>query len=225
MSDSHGDIPGSSESLRDRLRALRVFGEELPELLVDEAPDDALVLLREWLEHALAAGVAQPHAMTLATTGERGIPNARTLLLKDLTAEGLWFATLSSSPKGRELESGHAAVVLYWREQGRQVRVTGEVRKGPRDVARADFLQRHPNARATVIAGRQSSPIGADHDALQEAAQARVAREPRFVPDEWTAYILEPRTVEFWQAARHREQTRLHYERVDGKWQRALLWP
>ena len=213
------------ESLRDRLRALPVFGEDLPDLDPDTAPHDPLDLLRSWLEHALAAGVAQPHAMTLATASDRGIPNARTLLLKDLTPEGLWFASLSSGPKGRELATGHAAVVLYWREQGRQVRVTGEVRTGPRDVARADFLQRHPKARATAIAGRQSTPIGPDHDALQESALARVAREPRYVPDEWTAYILEPRTVEFWQAARHREQTRLHYENAEGNWQRTLLWP
>ncbi|MGV8884142.1 MAG: pyridoxine/pyridoxamine 5'-phosphate oxidase [Microbacteriaceae bacterium] len=217
------------ESLRDRLRALAVVGTEqsrdLPDLDPDVAPADPLELLQTWLEAALAANVSQPHAMTLATADSRGIPNARIVLLKDLTPEGLWFASLSSGPKGRELESGHASVVFYWREQARQIRVSGEVRRGPRDIARADFLQRHPKARATVIAGTQSEPIGSDHDALQEAARARVEREPRFVPEEWTAYVLTPRVVEFWQAAPRREQTRVSYERVDGAWTHALLWP
>ncbi|TBN56298.1 pyridoxamine 5'-phosphate oxidase [Glaciihabitans arcticus] len=216
----------SEPSLRDRLRALKVFGEDMPELVPDAAPHDPLDLLRTWLEEALAQGVAQPHAMTLATSDAAGAPSARTLLLKDLTPEGVWFASLSSSPKGRDLEANpRAAVVLYWREQGRQIRVTGAIEKGPRDVARADFLQRHPKARATAIAGHQSEPIGDDHDELQADAQARVDADDRFVPEEWVAWILRPQTVEFWQAARHREQTRLRYEKSGGDWQRDLLWP
>ena len=220
------DPTATPASLRNRLRALKVFGEDMPELVPDAAPRDPLELLRDWLEEALAQNVAQPHAMTLATSDAAGAPSARTLLLKDLTEEGLWFASLSSSPKGRDLtENPRAAVVLYWREQGRQIRVVGAIERGPRDVARADFLQRHPNARSTAIAGHQSTPIGADHNDLQADAQARVNADPDFVPEEWVAWILRPQTVEFWQAARHREQTRLRYEKVDGDWQRDLLWP
>ena len=216
----------SESTLRERLRALRVFGEDMPELVPDAAPHDPLELLTEWLESALAHNVAQPHAMTLATSDAAGAPSARTLLLKDVTDEGLWFASLSSSPKGQDLtENPRAAVVLYWREQGRQVRVTGAVERGPRETSRADFLQRHPNARATAIAGRQSTPIGDDHDQRQADAQAIVNADPDFVHDEWTAWILRPQTVEFWQAARHREQTRLRYEKSGDDWQRDLLWP
>lgn len=218
----------TSDSLRDRLRALPVFGDNLPEFDTDAAPEDPITLLLAWLEQAIALPVAQPHAMSIATADRTGVPSNRTLLLKDVTAEGLWFATMASSPKGLELSTNpRAAVVLYWREQGRQVRVTGEVRQGPRDVSDRDFLQRHPNARATVIAGNQSEPIvsEAEFQAAIESARMRVADTPDLVPEAWSAYVLQPETIEFWQAAVDREQQRLLYSRVDNEWSRDRLWP
>jgi pyridoxamine 5'-phosphate oxidase len=218
----------SSDSLRDRLRALPVFGDSLPEFDPDAAPDDPLDLLLAWLEQAIALPVAQPHAMSIATAGSTGVPSNRTLLLKDVTTEGLWFATMSSSPKGLELAiNPRAAIVLYWREQGRQVRVTGVVRRGPRDVSDRDFLQRHPDARATVIAGNQSDPIYSqpEFEAAVASARMRVADTPDLVPEAWSAYLIEPDTVEFWQAAVDREQQRLLYTRADDEWGRQRLWP
>jgi pyridoxamine 5'-phosphate oxidase len=149
-------------------------------------------------------------------------------LLKDVTADGFWFATMSSSPKGRDLDAnGSAALVLYWREQGRQVRVTGSVRRGPRDVSDADFLQRHPNARATVLAGKQSEPMPTEteRDEAVKAAMRLIASEPGLVAPDWSSYVLSPETVEFWQARREREQVRLRYRLDNGTWSHTLLWP
>ena len=218
----------ASDSLRDRLRALPAFGGDLPILEPETAPADPLVLFIDWLESAIAFPVAQPHAMALATVDRTGVPSNRTLLLKDVTAEGLWFATMSSSPKGRELaDNPRAAAVLYWQEQGRQVRVAGSVSMGPREVSDLDFLQRHPKARATVIAGNQSSPIfsAEAYEAAVSSALVRVQSTPGLVPEAWNAYVLKPDSIEFWQAARRREQQRLRYDRVDGEWMRSLLWP
>ncbi len=214
-------------TLRDRLRALRVFGGELPRFDTDATPAAPLPLLVDWLNEALDAGVSQPHAMSLATTGADGIPDNRTLLLKDVDAEAVWFASLSSGPKGREIAANpHAALLLYWREQGRQVRIVGRVEEGPREVSEADFLARSPNARASAIAGEQSEPV-VDRDARVEAAREKIAAEPEYVPAEWVAYRVIPDSVEFWQAERERDQVRLRYLRdaATGGWSRDILWP
>ena len=213
---------------RDRLRELPVFTGELPDFDSDAAPADPLVLFQEWLNSAIDAGVSQPQAMALATADGTGDPSVRTLLLKDITADGLWFATLSSSPKGRDLaENPRAAVVLYWREQGRQIRVSGTVEAGSRDLARSDFLRRHPNARAIAAVGTQSEPIGSDDEYAVAVAeqQARIAADAEYVPEEWVAYLFRPESWEFWQASRERDQVRLRYLASAAGWSRDILWP
>jgi pyridoxamine 5'-phosphate oxidase len=213
---------------RDTLRALPVFSGELPTFDTDAAPATPVELLEQWLGYAINAGVSQPHAMTISTVGEKLAPSARTLLLKDVTDDGLWFATLSSSPKGLELEQNpNAALALYWREQGRQVRVTGTVEKGPRAVSEQDFLARSPGARAAAIAGPESGVLASKEKFAErvEEAKAIIDFKPDFVPDDWVAYVLRPTAVEFWQASRERDQVRLKYTAESSGWRRELLWP
>lgn len=215
-------------SWRDTLRALPVFSGDLPVFDTDAAPAQPIDLLEEWLAAAIAADVSQPHVMTLATARGDGAPAARSLILKDVTDEGLWFATLDTSPKGRDLEENpHAALAFYWREQGRQIRITGPVEKGPRSVSEADFLARKPAARAAAIAGPESDVLASAEKFAERLAEAKLILDfkPDFVPDAWTAYLVRPETVEFWQASRDRDQVRLRYSREASAWKRDLLWP
>jgi pyridoxamine 5'-phosphate oxidase len=212
-------------SLRHRLRSLPVFPTELPRFDTDATPPEPLPLLLAWLEEAIAASVLQPHAMSLATASADGLLSNRTLLLKDVDATSVWFASLSSGPKGSDLAANpRAAVVIYWREQGRQVRIVGIVAAGPREVSDADFLQRQPQARARAIAGRQSEAVE-DFDAHLATGLAAVAASPDFVPSDWVAYRLAPDSVEFWQAERERDQVRLRYQREGTGWRKDILWP
>jgi pyridoxamine 5'-phosphate oxidase len=213
---------------RDTLRALPVFTGDLPTFDTDAAPDSPIALLEEWLTAAIGADVAQPHAMTLATASPDGTPAARTLILKDVTDDGLWFASLDSSPKGRDLAANpQAALALYWREQGRQIRVTGTIEKGPREVSEKDFLARKPAARAAAIAGPESEVLSSQEKFLERVEEAKAILDfrPDYVPDEWTAYIVRPQSIEFWQAARDRDQIRLRYLRDASGWRKDLLWP
>jgi pyridoxamine 5'-phosphate oxidase len=212
-------------SLRDRLRLVPTVKAEFPYFDTDAAPDDPIELLIEWLDAAIEGGVLQPLAMSVATATKDGHPSNRTLILKDVDATSVWFASLDSGPKGADLaENPEAALVLYWREQGRQIRLVGTVEPGPREVGEQDFLQRQPSARARAIAGRQSEPVE-DFDAHLKPALRMVESNPDFVPAHWVAYRLTPWSVEFWQAERERDQVRLRYLHEQAGWVKDLLWP
>lgn len=217
MADDH--------SLRQRLREIPTVQAELPRFDTDAAPDDPIPLFLQWLETAIEAGLPQPLAMSVATVTPEGGPAVRTLILKDVDATSFWFSSLSSGPKGADLAARpEAALVFYWREQGRQIRITGAVEEGPREVSDSDFLQRQPNARARAIAGRQSEAVE-DFDAHLAAGRAAIDANPDFVPEAWVAYRVIPNWIEFWQAERERDQVRLRYQRLGNNWQRDLLWP
>ena len=117
---------------RPRLRALPVFDTEPPMFDASSAPDDPVELIAEWLELALASGVPQPHAVTLVTATPDGAPSSRTVILKDLTAEGLWVATPSDSPAGRDLAepARGPAVLLAAARQADPHRRIGSARLG-----------------------------------------------------------------------------------------------
>ena len=117
-----------SDSFRHLLRALPDFPENLPGFDPATAPADPAALFRAWLDDALAAGVRQPHAFSLATADAGGNLSSRMLILKNLDDDGWHFATSRTSRKGRELsENPRAAMNFYWSELGRQVRVSGAV--------------------------------------------------------------------------------------------------
>jgi pyridoxamine 5'-phosphate oxidase len=213
------------QSLRDRLRQVPTVDAVFPYFDTDATPADPMPLIIQWIETAIDGTVLQPLAMTLATATTDGQPSARTLIVKDVDATSLWFASLDTGAKGVELaENPRAALVFYWREQGRQIRVSGSVEKGPREVSRLDFLARKPAARARAIAGRQGEPIE-DLEAHLSAAQAIIDADPDFVPESWVAYRLTPDSVEFWQAERERDQVRLRYLRTPTGWRKDILWP
>jgi pyridoxamine 5'-phosphate oxidase len=132
-----------SESLRRRLRALPDFPADLPSFDPETAPADPAELFLSWLDEALAAGVRQPHAFSLATVGAAGTPSSRMLILKDLDDDGWQFATARTSRKGRELtENPRAALNFYWSALGRQVRVVGDVVELSAEASARDWAER-----------------------------------------------------------------------------------
>jgi pyridoxamine 5'-phosphate oxidase len=214
-------------SIRDLLRKAKVFPADMPVFDPGSTPVTPIPLFVEWLQAAVEGGVVQPQAMTLSTAAPDGRVTARTLLLKDVD-DAFWFATSSLSPKGRQLNRNpRVALTLYWREQGRQVRIVGEAGPGPRQVSERDFTARHPDSRAVAIAMRQSDPIESPQDAAAKLAQAQevIAGDESFAPNDWTAYRVAPTSVEFWQATTGRDQVRLRYDRTPDGWTRTSLWP
>ncbi|MFI6095380.1 pyridoxal 5'-phosphate synthase [Lentzea sp. NPDC051213] len=211
--------------ISDLLRGLPSLAGPLPAFDPAGAPADPDRLFAAWLSDAIAAGVTEPHALTLSTVDPSGKPSARVLILKDLR-DGVWhFASSAVSRKGKELaNTPWAALTFYWPALGRQVRVRGAVSVANAEDSAQDFLARSPSARANALLGRQSDVLGSRHE-LEEALRASVEQAPDAVAPAWTLYHVTADEVEFWQGDTGRKHVRVQYTRDRAEWTRTLLWP
>jgi pyridoxamine 5'-phosphate oxidase len=167
-------------------------------------------------------------AMTLATVDAQGRPDARMVLLKGFGTVGFRFFTNYESAKAGQLDAaGHAALVVYWRELDRQVRVRGQIEKLDGAASDEYFASRPRDSQLGAWASPQSRPLAdrAELDArLAEAAERfdglEVAR-----PEHWGGYVLHHETVEFWQGQVGRLHDRFQYRRDGDGWVAERLGP
>jgi pyridoxamine 5'-phosphate oxidase len=210
------------------LRALPVLTGSPPQFDVDTAPVDPVALFWAWLQHAVDAGVPEPHAMNISTVDAHGMPQARVLILKAVDEAGWHFAVNSISQKGHDLDANPvAALTFYWPSLVRQVRVVGPVVSDGAAASAADFQTRPLESRAMALTLRQSQPLLdlSELDTELDKARRKLEDDPALVPDEWVSYAVQPVDVEFWQGARDRRHRRLRYQRVDDGWEVSRLWP
>lgn len=182
-----------------------------------------------WFQDALAVRPTDANAMTLATATRDGGPSARMVLLKGYDQRGFVFFTNYESRKGRELAANpSAALVFYWPELHRQVRVTGDISRVTPAESDAYFNSRPLGSRVSALASRQSAVLGG-RDEL-ERAFAQVMEQygdgepPR--PPYWGGFRVAPKTIEFWQGRPDRLHDRLCYTRQpEGFWRIERLSP
>ncbi|MEU5195577.1 pyridoxal 5'-phosphate synthase [Streptomyces scabiei] len=223
--------PAPPSDLVRALRGLRVWDPEVSALpLFDPAaaPAEPVALFAAWFGEVVAAGEVEPHTMSLATADAEGRPDVRTVMLHDVDAHGWHFASHAGSRKGRHLAARpYASLGFYWPLLGRQVRVRGGVTVQPPEVAHADLHARSTGALAAALVGHQSEVLPA-YEELERASQAaweRAEREPDVAVPSWTAYVVEPDEVEFFQGDARRRHVRLNYRREGDGWVTELLWP
>ena len=195
-----------------------------------EVDPDPLRQFDRWLSEAIRAELPEPTAMTLATADARGHPSARIVLLKGVDSKGFVFFTNYESRKGRELAARpEAALLLYWVELERQVRIEGGVNKI--DAADSDtyFATRPRDARIGAWASPQSRVIS-DRTWLERefsAARDRLAAQGGEVPrpPHWGGYRLAPTRLEFWQGRSSRLHDRIQYCWENARWRIERLAP
>jgi pyridoxamine 5'-phosphate oxidase len=189
---------------------------------------DPLSTLREWYELAVAEGLAEPHAMALATASPDGVPSVRIVLMKGIDDRGIQFFTNYESRKGRELDANpRAAVALYWPPLDRQVRLEGPVERLAEEESDAYFASRPRGSRLGAWASRQGTPVAArdELDAALAAAAERYPGEDVPRPPYWGGYRLVPDAVEFWEGRANRLHERVHFLRAPDGWKVERLSP
>ena len=183
---------------------------------------------RAGFDRAVAAGVPEPTAMTLATLSGAGHPSARTVLLKDMDAEGFVFYTNLESRKGKQLTANpEVALVFWWRELAEQVVIEGSAEGVSDAEADAYFATRPRGSQIGAWASKQSDELASREELLQRVAHFEQKFSGRDVPrpQHWSGYRVRPRRVEFWYGRESRLHDRVCFDLADGDWREFLLYP
>ncbi|HEY1237920.1 MAG TPA: pyridoxamine 5'-phosphate oxidase [Solirubrobacterales bacterium] len=199
---------------------------ENPPLDREHLADDPIEQFAAWFGDAREA-VSLPEAMTLATVDADGSPDARMVLLKGFGPDGFRFFSNYESAKGEQLAaSPRAALILYWRELDRQVRIRGEVERLSAEDSDAYFGSRPRDSRIAAAISPQSRPIERDELERRYAElEGELGDSDPERPEHWGGYLLRPEVVEFWQGRDSRMHDRLRYTREDGEWKIERLAP
>lgn len=200
------------------------------ELHEDQVNPNPHMQFLQWFNHALAAQLHEPYAMSLATANAQGRPHVRTVLLRGATEAGYDFYTNYDSQKGLDLaENPYAELLFYWQEQERQIRISGKVAKISEEES-TDYYHKRP--RESQIAAHISTPqsgMVASREELQQRfwdLHQQVANQEELdKPGFWGGYRLQPDYYEFWQGRPNRLHDRLSYEKIDGAWKLQRLMP
>ena len=194
-----------------------------------EIDRDPIRQFQLWFDEAIAAKLPMPDAMSLATVTPDGRPTARMVLLKQVDAEGFVFFTNYNSNKAKQLDiNPYAALVFYWPQLERQVRVEGKVSKTPAEESAAYFQTRPRESQIGAWASPQSEVITAREVLEQRAHELAEQYCDRDIdcPAHWGGFRLTPDRIEFWKGRVGRLHDRILYElQPDETWTIKRLAP
>lgn len=211
-------------------KSLADIRREYGELSLSEesAHDDPIVQFKLWFEDVLEHGKTDPTAMVLSTVDEKGFPDSRIVLLKNIDEGAFVFYTNYHSAKAQQIEhQPYAALNFYWPEMARQVRIRGSVKRVADKESDDYFSSRPLYSKLSAIISPQSHAINNRAELerkLNELIQLH-GQEPVLRPEFWGGYSVFPEEIEFWQGRDNRLHDRIHYYRQSGNWQHRRLAP
>jgi len=199
------------------------------ELNVSDLSPDPIDQFNQWWKDALDSNINEPNAMNLSTVSEAGQPSSRTVLLKGISNHGFEFYTNYESKKAIEMEQNpKVALLFFWQELERQIRIEGLVEKVSRERSAAYFQSRPLGSQIGAWASPQSRSIE-DRDELDHAVarieEKFIGQDPLPLPDHWGGYIVKPNLFEFWQGRQDRLHDRFEYLLENQVWSIRRLAP
>lgn len=193
-----------------------------------EAATNAIEQFSRWWNEAIRSEIDEVNAMTLATSTADGKPSARIVLLKDYDEKGFVFFTNYESTKGKQLQTNpYAALIFFWKELERQIRIEGWVEKINTKESDEYFFSRPAGSRLGAWASPQSEVIES-RNVLDKNNEKYIHLFGEVVPrpDHWGGYRVIPATIEFWQGRSNRLHDRLRYTiQSSGDWKMERLAP
>jgi pyridoxamine 5'-phosphate oxidase len=190
--------------------------------------DDPVAQFRAWFDDARNAGILEPNAMSLATTGSDQMPDLRTVLLKYFDSQGFVFYTNYGSRKARELDENPRAALLFpWIGLNRQVRIQGKVEKVSKAESLRYFASRPRGSQLGAWVSEQSKAITSRGLLEQKVAEMKRKFSSGEIPlpSFWGGYRVVPERIEFWQGRPSRLHDRFEYVREADGWTIQRLQP
>ena len=180
-----------------------------------------------WFDQAQHAELPEPNAMTVASVDENGKPSARVVLIKDVSPQGFVFFTNYNSRKGLALQvNPHAALLFFWPELERQIRIEGSIEKVSDQESDEYFHSRPLDSRIGAWASPQSQVISGRSVLVAKAAEYALKfalNPPR--PPHWGGFRVKPEVLEFWQGRPSRLHDRIRYTLHQNQWKIERLAP
>ena len=189
---------------------------------------DPVEMFRRWFALAKRARLHQPNAFCVSTATLAGAPSSRMVLLKGFDARGFVFYTNYESRKGGEIAAnGRAAMLFFWSELHRQVRIEGVLARVSREESEAYFHSRPRGSQLGAWASHQSRPLASREELMRREKdfEKQYAGQVIPLPPYWGGFRLAPETFEFWQCKAYRLHDRFVYTRSGAAWTTQRLSP
>jgi pyridoxamine 5'-phosphate oxidase len=201
---------------------------KLQSLSENDTAENPFAQFEKWWADAIASNIDEVNAMTLATVTADGKPSARIVLLKGLKPNGFEFYSNYNSNKAQQIAAnGHVALVFFWKELERQVRVEGTIEKISEEESNTYFLSRPISSQIGAWASPQSSVI-TTRDILEqnvEKFEKQFSKNTMQRPPHWGGFIVKPTSIEFWQGRSSRLHDRILYTLQGESWVKSRLAP
>jgi pyridoxamine 5'-phosphate oxidase len=188
---------------------------------------DPILQFDRWYKEHLKYDII-PESVSLGTSSADGRVSLRTVLLKDYNQSGFYFFTNYNSRKGLQLsENPYSAMLFYWPELGRQVRIEGKAEKVSGEESEKYFKARPRESQLSAWASRQSTVIPSRQylDDQFDHYKKMYLNKPVERPPHWGGYRLVPDWFEFWHDGESRLHDRITYTRIHDSWKIERLAP
>ncbi len=200
----------------------------LAELNEEIVGDEPVAFFNKWFDDAMKAEADEVNAMVLASVDKDHKPHARIVLLKGVEENGFIFFTNYNSAKGSDIAANNnVALVFFWKELERQVRIEGTIEKIAPAASEAYFKSRPVGSQIGAWSSPQSSVIE-NRDVLEENYKRFTEEYGENVPlpTHWGGYKVSPNSIEFWQGRPSRMHDRILFTLGDnGEWSKCRLAP